>query len=57
MKYLFIEFVSFNNVDSPSITTQIMLKNEIQYLERVLSSLLDDFKSQINSLVQLHELE
>ena len=34
-----------------------MLKNEIAYYESVLSSLIEDFKLQINTLVQYQEME
>jgi hypothetical protein len=43
---------SFNTKDQSSLTLQIMLKKEIAYYESVLSSLIEDFKLQINTLVQ-----
>lgn len=48
---------SFNTKDQSSLTLQIMLKNEIAYYESVLSSLIEDFKLQINTLVQYQETE
>jgi len=44
MFLIVIEMIKFNNVDSSGATIQIMLKSEIQYLDRILQSLLEDFK-------------
>jgi len=36
--------ISFDNVNSPSLTVQLMVKTEINYLDKMLSTLLEDFK-------------
>jgi hypothetical protein len=53
----FLDLISFSTADTQPGTLQIMLNNEIQYLDKLLSSLLDEFKAQITTLVQIQEGE
>lgn len=53
----FLDLITFSTADTQPGTLQIMLNNEIQYLDKLLSSLLDEFKAQITTLVQIQEGE
>ena len=46
-----IEFLKFSSTDQDQATLKILLKSEVNYVDRLMGNMIEDFKSQINTVI------